>query len=80
MSDSKFYGVELDAISGRIASKLYPQANIAVQGFETTNLPDNFFDAAVGNVPFAQLKVLDKKYDKYNFLIHDYFLQRHWIR
>lgn len=76
MSDSKFYGVELDAISGRIASKLYPQANIAVQGFETTNLPDNFFDAAVGNVPFAQLKVLDKKYDKYNFLIHDYFFAK----
>lgn len=76
MSDSKFYGVELDDISGRIASKLYPQANIAVQGFETTNLPDNFFDAAVGNVPFAQLKVLDKKYDKYNFLIHDYFFAK----
>lgn len=76
MSESKFYGVELDDISGRIASKLYPQANIAVQGFETTNLPDNFFDAAVGNVPFAQLKVLDKKYDKYNFLIHDYFFAK----
>lgn len=76
MESSKFYGVELDDISGRIASKLYPQANIAVQGFETTNLPDNFFDAAVGNVPFAQLKVLDKKYDKYNFLIHDYFFAK----
>ncbi|MBD9047341.1 MAG: helicase [Ruminococcus sp.] len=76
MKSSKFYGVELDDISGRIASKLYPQANIAVQGFETTNLPDNFFDVAVGNVPFAQMKVLDKKYDKYNFLIHDYFFAK----
>ena len=76
MESSKFYGVELDDISGRIASKLYPQANIAVQGFETTNLPDNFFDVAVGNVPFAQMKVLDKKYDKYNFLIHDYFFAK----
>ncbi len=76
MSDSKFYGVELDEISGNIASKLYPKANIAIQGYETTNLPDNFFDVAVGNVPFAQIKVLDKKYDKQNFLIHDYFFAK----
>ncbi|MGN0500232.1 MAG: LPD25 domain-containing protein, partial [Ruminococcus sp.] len=76
MSDSKFYGVELDTISGNIASKLYPKANIAVQGYETSKLPDNFFDVAVGNVPFAQIKVLDKKYDKHNFLIHDYFFAK----
>ena len=76
MSQSKIYGVELDSISGRIAQQLYQKNNIAVQGFESTELPDSFFDAAVGNVPFGQFKVPDKRYDKYNFNIHDYFFAR----
>ena len=76
MSSAKFYGVELDSISGRIARQLYQNSSIAVQGFEETNLPDSFFDAAVGNVPFGQFKVPDKRYDKHNFLIHDYFFAR----
>ncbi len=76
MSTAKLYGVELDSISGRIARQLYQNASIAVQGYEKTELPDSFFDAAVGNVPFGQFKVMDKKYDKYNFLIHDYFFAR----
>ena len=69
MNDAKFYGVELDNISGRIAQQLYQKNSIAVQGFENTNLPDSFFDAAIGNVPFGQFKVPDKRYDKHNFLI-----------
>lgn len=76
MNDAKFYGVELDSISGRIAQQLYQKNSIAVQGFESTNLPDSFFDAAIGNVPFGQFKVSDKRYDKHNFLIHDYFFAR----
>ena len=76
MGSSKMYGVELDSISGRIAQQLYQKNKIAVQGFEKTGLPDSFFDVAIGNVPFGQFKVLDKKYDKYNFLIHDYFFAR----
>lgn len=76
MNDAKFYGVELDSISGRIAQQLYQKNSIAVQGLESTNLPDSFFDAAIGNVPFGQFKVLDKRYDKHNFLIHDYFFAR----
>lgn len=76
MSSAKMYGVELDSISGRIAKQLYPQNNIAVQGFEKTPLPDSFFDAAVGNVPFGQFKVPDKRYDRNNFLIHDYFFAK----
>lgn len=76
MNDAKFYGVELDSISGRIAQQLYQKNSIAVQGFENTNLPDSFFDAAIGNVPFGQFKVPDKRYDKHNFLIHDYFFVR----
>ena len=76
MRDSKLYGVELDSISGRIAQQLYQQASIAVQGFEQTELPDSFFDAAIGNVPFGQFKVSDKRYDKHNFLIHDYFFAK----
>lgn len=76
MASAKFYGVELDSISGRIAQQLYQNSSIAVQGFENTNLPDSFFDAAVGNVPFGQFKVPDKRYDKHNFLIHDYFFAR----
>ena len=76
MNTAKFYGVELDSISGRIARQLYQNSSIAVQGFEETNLPDSLFDAAVGNVPFGQFKVPDKRYDKHNFLIHDYFFAR----
>lgn len=76
MSASKLYGVELDSISGRIAQQLYQKSSIAVQGYEKTDLPDSFFDAAIGNVPFGQFKVSDKRYDKHNFLIHDYFFAR----
>ena len=73
MQNSKSYGVELDSISGRIAQQLYQKSNIAVQGYEKASLPDSFFDVAIGNVPFGQFKVVDKKYDKNNWLIHDYF-------
>ena len=76
MENSKMYGVELDSISGRIAQQLYQKNSIAVQGFEKTDLPDSSFDVAIGNVPFGPFKVLDKKYDKYNFLIHDFFFAR----
>ena len=76
MADSKLYGIELDGISGRIAQQLYQKSSIAVQGFEQTDLPDSFFDAAIGNVPFGQFKVADKRYDRHNFLIHDYFFAR----
>ena len=76
MSSAKLYGVELDSISGRIARQLYQNASIAVQGYEKAELPDSFFDVALGNVPFGQFKVMDKKYDRYNFLIHDYFFAR----
>lgn len=76
MSTAKLYGVELDSVSGRIARQLYQNASIAVQGYKKTELPDSFFDAAVGNVPFGQFKVMDKKYDRNNFLIHDYFFAR----
>ena len=73
MAKSKLYGIELDSITGKIAKQLYQQANIAVQGYEETNLPDSFFDLAIGNVPFGSYGVADKKYDKYKFYIHDYF-------
>lgn len=73
MSDSKVYGVELDSLSGKMAQQIYQKQNITVSGFEETMFPDSFFDVAIGNVPFGQFKVVDKKYDKYNFLIHDYF-------
>ena len=76
MSESKVYGVELDSISGRIARQLYQRANITVSGFEKTQFPDSFFDVAVGNVPFGQYKLSDKKYDKYHFLVHDYFIAK----
>ena len=72
MHNSRLYGVELDSITGRIAQYLYPQANIAVTGFENTDRKD-FFDLAVGNVPFGAYKVSDRQFDRYNFLIHDYF-------
>ncbi len=73
MNDSKFYGVELDSLTGRIAQQLYQKSGITVQGYEKASLPDSFFDIAIGNVPFGQFKVNDKKYDKNNWLIHDYF-------
>lgn len=76
MRDSKLYGVELDSVTGRIAQQLYQKNSIAVQGYEKTNLPDSFFDLAVGNVPFGQYKVLDKRYDKLKFSIHDYFFAK----
>lgn len=76
MKDSKIYGVELDKISGSIAQQLYQKHSIAVQGFEETELPDSFFDVAVGNVPFGDFKVIDKRYDKHKFLIHDYFFAK----
>lgn len=73
MAGSKAYGVELDSISGRIAGQLYQNASISVNGFETVQMPDSFFDVVVGNVPFGDFKVLDKRYDKHHWLIHDYF-------
>ena len=76
MNDLRMYGVELDSISGRIARQLYQKNEIAVQGFEETEFPDSFFDCVIGNVPFGQYKVNDRRYDRYNFLIHDYFIAR----
>ncbi len=76
MKDSKLFGVELDSITGRIAQQLYQQNSIAVQGFEETELPDSFFDLAIGNVPFGNYSLHDKRYDKHHFLIHDYFFAR----
>ena len=76
MQDSKIYGVELDTISAGIAQQLYQKTTIAAQEFEETNLPDSFFDGVVGNVPFGDFKVLDKRYDKHKFLIHDYFFAK----
>lgn len=76
MQDSKVYGVELDTISAEIAQQLYQKSSIAAQGFENVNIPDSFFDGVVGNVPFGDFKVVDKKYDKHNFLIHDYFFAK----
>ena len=76
LESSRLYGVELDDISGRIAKQLYQKANIQIKGFEETTYPDNFFDVAVGNVPFGDYKLYDPKYNKYNFRIHDYFLAK----
>lgn len=76
LENCKLYGVELDSISGRIARQLYQKSTVAVQGYEDTNLPNSFFDVAVGNVPFGDFRVLDKKYDKHKFLIHDYFFAK----
>ena len=76
MKESKVYGVELDTISAGIAQQLYQKTSIAAQGFEETNLPDSFFDAVVGNVPFGDFKVPDKRYDKHKFLVHDYFFAK----
>ena len=76
LNQSKLYGVELDSISGRIAKLLYPNANIQIKGFEKTDYPNDFFDVAIGNVPFGAYKVNDSQYDRYNFMIHDYFLAK----
>lgn len=76
MQESRLYGVELDGITGRIAKQLYPNADIKITGFEKTDYPNDFFDVAIGNVPFGQYKVADKQYDKQNFLIHDYFFAK----
>lgn len=76
LDSSQVYGIELDSISGNIAKQLYPQSEIQVKGFEETNFSNNFFDIAIGNVPFGNFKILDREYDKYNFLIHDYFLAK----
>lgn len=76
MAGSRIFGVELDGISGRIAQQLYQTSSIAVQGFERTELPDSFFDVAIGNIPFGNFKLSDKRYDKNNFLIHDYFFAK----
>ena len=76
MKESKIYGVELDTVSAGIAQQLYQKSSIVAQGFEETNLPDSFFDAVVGNVPFGDFKVPDKRYDKHKFLIHDYFFAK----
>lgn len=76
MTGSRLYGVELDSITGRIAKQLYQNANIAIQGYEATSLPDSFFDVAIGNVPFGDYGVADKRYDRNRFLIHDYFFAK----
>ena len=76
MKSTKIYGVEIDTISAGIAQQLYQKSSIAAQGFENVNIPDSFFDGVVGNVPFGDFKVVDKKYDKHNFLIHDYFFAK----
>ena len=76
MQGSKFYGVELDSISGRIAKKLYPNTNIQIKGFEETTFSNNLFDIAIGNVPFGEYKIADREYEKNNFLIHDFFFAK----
>lgn len=76
LRDSHLYGVELDGLTGRIARQLYPQAEIEIMGYEKTNFPDDFFDVAISNVPFGNYSVADKKYNKQNFMIHDYFFQK----
>ena len=76
MSSSKRYGIELDEISGRIAQQLYQTASVTISGYEKTDLPDSFFDVAIGNIPFGNFKVADRRYNKHNFLIHDYFFSK----
>ena len=76
MAESKVYGVELDDISGRIARQLYPRSSISVRGYEKTDFPDNFFDVSVSNVPFGQFKVQDRRYDRLNLSIHEYFFAK----
>ncbi len=76
MSESKFYGVEIDSISGRIGKLLYPESDIQIKGFEETSFSNNFFDAVIGNVPFGEYRLNDREYNKNNFLIHDYFFAK----
>jgi len=76
LKNCKLYGIEIDSISGRIAQQLYQKSTIAVSDYEKINLPDNFFDIAVGNVPFENFKVSDKRYRKNNFVTHDYFFAK----
>lgn len=76
MADSKLHGVEIDPLTGKIAKQLYQKANIAVQGFEETKLPDDHFDVVIGNVPFGDFKVNDSRYNAQKFLIHDYFFAK----
>lgn len=76
LQNSKLYGIELDSITGRVAKQLYQKADIKVTGYENANLPDSFYDAAIGNVPFGDFKVPDKRYDKNKFMIHDYFFAK----
>lgn len=76
MNNAKLYGVELDSVSGRIAQQLYQKAKIQICGYEKADLPDSFFDLAIGNVPFGQYQVTDRQYDKLHFQIHDYFLAK----
>ena len=76
MKAAKVYGVELDEVSGEIAKKLYPENNVQVKGFEETTFSNNFFDVAIGNVPFGEFKVSDRAYNKHNFMIHDYFFAK----
>ena len=76
MSKTNMYGVELDPVSGRIAKQLYQKNKIAVQGFEETSYPDSFFDCVIGNVPFGAYQVSDRRYDRYHFMIHDYFIAK----
>lgn len=80
LNNCQMYGVELDSVSGRIAQQLYQKSTIAVQAYEKTNIPDNFFDVAVGNVPFDDFKPNDRRYNKNKFVLHDYFLQKHQIK
>ena len=76
LDECKMYGIELDTISGNIARQLYQKNTIAVKGYEDVELPDSFFDVAIGNVPFGDFKITDRRYDKNNFLIHDYFFAK----
>ena len=76
MQNSKLHGVEIDSLTGRLAKQLYPKANIAIEGFEKTNLPDDHFDVVLGNVPFGEIRVNDSRYNAQKFLIHDYFFAK----
>ena len=76
MQNSKLHGVEIDSLTGRIAKQLYQKANIAIEGFEKTNLPDDHFDVVLGNVPFGEIRVNDSRYNAQKFLIHDYFFAK----
>ncbi len=76
LNNCQMYGVELDSVSGRIAQQLYQKSTIAVQAYEKTNIPDNFFDIAVGNVPFDDFKPNDRRYNKNKFVLHDYFFAK----